>query len=166
MLFARSFAYSYCALPLSFRGITPTVTGAAGSSRRTAGRAEGALAAGCSGGASRSSPRGQKARAAGSFESALSRLLVLRETYPELKSNESFLKLQDSLEGTENRLSVERKRYNDAVKTLNVFIRKPLGRFYAGLAGVEKAEYFEIEEAARTAPKVSFTETPETAGDR
>ena len=101
---------------------------------------------------------GEKARAAGSFESALSRLLVLREAYPELKSNQSFLKLQDSLEGTENRLAVERKRYNDAVKGLNVFVRKPLGRFYAGLAGVEQAEYFEIDEAARTTPKVSFSE--------
>jgi LemA protein len=102
----------------------------------------------------------EKARAAGGFEAALSRLLVLRETYPELKSNQSFLKLQDSLEGTENRLSVERKRFNDAVKTLNVFVRKPLGRLYASLAGVEQAEYFEIEEAARTAPKVSFSDQP------
>jgi len=102
----------------------------------------------------------EKAKAAGTLESALSRLLVLRETYPELKSNESFLKLQDSLEGTENRLSVERKRYNDLVTELNVFIRKPLGQFYAGLAKVEPGEYFEIEDAARTAPKVNFSEAP------
>jgi len=101
-----------------------------------------------------------KARAAGSFESALSRLLVLRETYPELKSNQSFLKLQDSLEGTENRLSVERMRYNEAVKVLNVFVRKPLGRLYASLAGVEEAEYFEIPEAAREAPQVDFSGQP------
>lgn len=101
---------------------------------------------------------GDKARAAGGMESALSRLLVLREAYPQLKSNESFLKLQDQLEGTENRLSVERKRYNDAVKVLNTFTRKLLGRIYAGLAGVEKAEYFEIEEAARSTPKVKFGE--------
>ncbi|MFQ5780449.1 MAG: LemA family protein, partial [Nitrospiria bacterium] len=101
---------------------------------------------------------GEKARAAGGMESALSRLLVLREAYPQLKSNESFLKLQDQLEGTENRLSVERKRYNDTVKVLNTFTRKLLGRFYAGLAGVEKAEYFEIEEGARAAPKVEFGE--------
>ena len=98
----------------------------------------------------------EKARAAGSFESALSRLLVLRESYPELKSNESFLKLQDQLEGTENRLAVERKRYNDTVRQLNTFTRKLLGRFYAGLAGVEKAEYFEITDAARETPKVKF----------
>ncbi len=60
----------------------------------------------------------QKARAAGALESALSWLLVLRESYPALKSNESFLKLQDQLEGTENRLAVERRRYNDAVRTV------------------------------------------------
>ena len=98
-----------------------------------------------------------KARAAGMFESALSRLLVLRESYPQLKSNESFLKLQDSLEGTENRLAVARKRYNDAVATINTFRRKLLGRIYASLAGVEQAEYFEISEEAKATPKVDFT---------
>ncbi len=101
----------------------------------------------------------QKAAAVGSFESALSRLLVLKETYPELKSNQSFLNLQSQLEGTENRLSVERKRYNDAVKTLNAFCRKVTGRLYCGLAGVEKAEYFEISDEARTAPAVDFNDT-------
>ena len=69
---------------------------------------------------------GQKAKAASGFESALSRLLVLRETYPELKSNESFLKLQDELAGTENRLAIERKRYNETVKSLNTFTRRLL----------------------------------------
>lgn len=98
----------------------------------------------------------EKAQAAGTFESALSRLLVLREAYPQLKSNESFLKLQDQLEGTENRLAVERKRYNDAVREVNTFRRKLLGRIYAGLAGVDQAEYFEVTEAARTVPKVKF----------
>ena len=100
---------------------------------------------------------GEKAAAAGGFERALSRLLVLRETYPELKSNQAFLKLQDSLEGTENRLAVERKRFNDAVKQLNVFSRKLLGRIYASMAGVEKAEYFEISQEAKTTPKVDFS---------
>ncbi len=99
-----------------------------------------------------------KAKAAGSFESALSRLLVLRETYPQLRSNESFMKFQDTLEGTENRLSVERKRYNDSVKRLNTFTRQLLGRLYANLAGVGPAEYFEIEEAAKAVPKVNFTD--------
>ena len=98
----------------------------------------------------------EKARAAGGFESALSRLLVLRETYPALKSDQAFLKLQDQLEGTENRLAVERKRFNDAVRTLNTFTRKLLGRFYSSLAGVEKAEYFEIGEEARATPQVNF----------
>lgn len=101
-----------------------------------------------------------KAQAAGIVESALSRLLVLRETYPELKSNESFLKLQDSLEGTENRLAVERQRYNEKVKVLNTFARGVLGRFYASLANVGKAEYFEVPEAAKTAPIVDFSKKP------
>jgi len=98
----------------------------------------------------------EKARAAGGLEGALSRLLLLREAYPQLKSDQSFLKLQDQLEGTENRLSVERKRYNDAVRKLNTYIRKLLGRFYASLAGIEQAEYFEIQEAARAVPQVQF----------
>lgn len=99
---------------------------------------------------------GDKARAAGAFEGALSRLLLLREAYPELKSNESFLKFQDQLEGTENRLAVERKRYNDSVRSLNTFARKFPGQFYASLAGVEQAQYFEITEAARATPQVKF----------
>lgn len=98
-----------------------------------------------------------KAKAAGAVESVLSRLLVLRETYPELKSNQSFLKLQDTLEGTENRLAVARKRYNDSVRSLNTFARKLLGRIYSSWAGVEKAEYFEITEAAKATPKVDFS---------
>jgi len=101
-----------------------------------------------------------KAQAAGGFERALSRLLVLRETYPALKSDQSFLRLQDELAGTENRLAVERKRYNDAVKSLNTFSRRLLGRLYASLAGVEQAAYFEILDEANTAPKVSFTKEP------
>lgn len=98
-----------------------------------------------------------KAKAAGIFESALSRLLVLRETYPELKSNESFMKLQDSLEGTENRLAVARKRYNDSVRALNAFVRGLIGRLYAGLAKVDQAEYFEVSEDVKTTPAVDFT---------
>ncbi|MBI4719477.1 MAG: LemA family protein [Planctomycetes bacterium] len=106
---------------------------------------------------------GEKAQAASGFESALSRLLVLRETYPELKSNQAFLKLQDSVEGTENRLAVERMRYNEVVKELNTFTRTLLGRLYAGLAGVKPAEYFDVPEVARTAPKVDFSK-PATGG--
>ncbi|MCK6457453.1 MAG: LemA family protein [Phycisphaerae bacterium] len=98
----------------------------------------------------------EKIRAANAMEGLLSRLLVLRETYPELKANEGFLKFQDQLEGTENRLSVERKRYNDAVRDLNGYIRGMPGRFFAGLAGVSAAEYFESAEGAKDTPKVSF----------
>ena len=100
---------------------------------------------------------GEKARAAGGFEAALSRLLVLREAYPELKSNQSFLSLQAQVEGTENRLSVERKRYNESVQGLNTYCRKIPGRFYCGLAGVERAEFFEVEEAAKERPDIDFS---------
>ncbi len=97
-----------------------------------------------------------KIEASGDLERALSRLLVLQENYPQLKANESFLKMMDSLEGTENRLSVERKRYNDAVRTLNTYIRTIFGGFFANLAGVKQAEYYQIQEAEKAAPKVKF----------
>ncbi len=90
------------------------------------------------------------------LEGVLSRLLLLREAYPQLKANESFLKLQDSLEGTENRIAVERKRYNDAVRELNTYRRTVFGRFFASLAGVGEAEYFEIEKTEKEVPKVKF----------
>ena len=105
----------------------------------------------------------EKAQAAGDLERTLSRLLMLQETYPELKSNESFLKLQDELEGTENRLSVERKHYNDAVQTLNTYVRRFPGSFFSSLAGVHSAEYFKIEAEAKQAPKVDFSEPNEKA---
>ena len=76
----------------------------------------------------------------------MSRLLLLREAYPQLKANESFLKLQDSLEGTENRIAVERKRYNEAVRVLNTYTRTVFGRFFASIAGVSTAEYYDIPE--------------------
>jgi LemA protein len=97
-----------------------------------------------------------KIQASQQIEGMLSRLLVLRETYPQLKANESFLKLQDSLEGTENRIAVERKRYNDDVKTLNTYRRSVFGRFFASLAGVNEAQYYEIPQAEKEAPKVKF----------
>ena len=97
-----------------------------------------------------------KVQASNQLEGVLSRLLVLRETYPDLKANESFLKLQDSLEGTENRIAVERKRYNEAVQLLNTYIRTFFGRFFAAFAGVSNAEYYEIPEAEKEAPKVKF----------
>ena len=84
-------------------------------------------------------------------------LQQLREAYPELKSNQSFLNLQAQVEGTENRLSVERKRYNESVQGLNTYCRKIPGRFYCGLAGVERAEFFEVEEAAKERPDIDFS---------
>jgi LemA protein len=98
----------------------------------------------------------KKVQASTQLEGFLSRLLVLREAYPELKANQNFLKLQDSLEGTENRIAVERKRYNEAVQILNTFIRTFFGRFFATFAGVSSAEYYEIPEAEKAAPKVKF----------
>ena len=95
-------------------------------------------------------------QSANRLESSLSRLLLLQERYPDLKANQSFLRLQDTLEGTENRISVERKRYNDAVQILNTYIRTFFGRFYALLANVEPADYYEIPEAEKQAPKVKF----------
>jgi len=97
-----------------------------------------------------------KVASANRLEGVLSRLLFLQERYPVLKANQSFLKLQDSLEGTENRISVERKRYNDAVQGLNTYIRTFLGRFFAILASVSKAEYYEIPESEKAVPKVAF----------
>jgi len=100
---------------------------------------------------------GEKAKAATRMESAISRLLLLTENYPELKASENFMKLHDSLEGTENRIAVARTRYNDAVKDLNTYVRTFFGRFFAALARVEKGEYFEIGEKAKEAPKVEFS---------
>lgn len=98
----------------------------------------------------------EKIEASHELERTLSRLLLLQEQYPLLRANENFLKLQDSLEGTENRISVERKRYNDAVRELNTYIRTFFGRFFALIAGIEPAEYYEIPEAEKEAPKVKF----------
>jgi len=97
-----------------------------------------------------------KVEASNKLEGMLSRLLVLKETYPELKANENFLKLQDSIEGTENRIAVERKRYNDAVRELNTYIRGIPGKWWASMTGVAPATYLEVEEAAKTVPKVTF----------
>ena len=97
-----------------------------------------------------------KAKAAGQLQGALSRLLLLREQYPQLKANQNFLKLQDQLEGTENRIAVARKRYNEAVRTINTYARSFFGRSFCGMAGVEKAEYFEATEQQKAPPKVKF----------
>jgi len=98
----------------------------------------------------------EKVQASTQLEGFLSRLLVLREAYPQLKANQNFLKLQDSLEGTENRIAVERKRYNDAVQILNTYVRTFFGRFFAAFAGVSSAEYYELPEGEAAVPKVKF----------
>ena len=99
---------------------------------------------------------GEKAQAASQLDGFLSRLLVIQEKYPELKANESFRSLQVTLEGTENRISEVRKRYNDTARELNSYIRAFPGTLYASWSGVKPATYFEAGEAAKEAPKVSF----------
>lgn len=101
-----------------------------------------------------------RAKAAGDVERALSRLLMLTETYPQLKANEGFLKLQDQLEGTENRISVERGRYNDAVRQLNGYLRSPMGVIGNLFARVDARDYFEAAGEVRNAPRVDFGAAP------
>lgn len=87
----------------------------------------------------------------------LSRLLLVTENYPELKANESFLTLQAQLEGTENRISVERMRYNESVRTFNAHIRTVFGNFFAGRRGLtEPSPYFEVSEESQNVPEVKF----------
>ncbi len=101
--------------------------------------------------------RAGKIQASNELSGLLSRLLVLREAYPDLKANQNFLALQDQLEGTENRIAVARTRYNEAAKLLNSYTREFFGSFFCGKAGVEKTEYFEASEKAKTeVPKVKF----------
>lgn len=98
----------------------------------------------------------EKVQASNQLEGVLSRLLMLKETYPQLKANESFLKLQDSLEGTENRIAVERKRYNESVQMLNTYRRTFMGKFIAAFAGVSAAEYYNLPQGQAEAPKIKF----------
>jgi LemA protein len=99
----------------------------------------------------------EKITAANSMTSALSRLLVVAENYPQLRSNENFLALQSQLEGTENRIAVERMRYNKAVESFNRFRRSFFGRFFAKQADVDKeAIYLKAVETANQPPQVKF----------
>ena len=99
----------------------------------------------------------QKAGTATQMESALARLMVVVENYPDLKANQNFLALQDELAGTENRISVERRRYNDAVRAYNITVRRFPNNIFAGMFGFQKKDaYFEAAEAAAQAPKVEF----------
>lgn len=98
-----------------------------------------------------------KIAANGQLDSALSRLLVIVENYPQLKSNENFMRLQDELAGTENRIAVERKRYNDTLQNYNTYIALFPNNLVASFAGFTRNDaYFKTEEGARQAPKVNF----------
>jgi LemA protein len=99
---------------------------------------------------------GETAQGYNELQSALSRLLVIVERYPELKSNENFIRLQDELAGTENRIAVARRRYNDNVRAFNTKIRRFPSSIVANMLGLVKREYFEIEEGAREVPEVDF----------
>jgi LemA protein len=98
-----------------------------------------------------------KIAANGQLDSALSRLLLISERYPELKSNENFLRLQDELAGTENRIAVERKRYNDTIQDYNTYISLFPNSLVASMSGFTRNDaYFKADEGSRQAPKVKF----------
>lgn len=94
--------------------------------------------------------------AQGDLSSALGRLMVVVENYPNLKANENFLNLQAQLEGTENRIAVERQKFNDTARNYNTFIRKFPQSMIAGFRGFEQKAYFEAEKGSEKAPKVQF----------
>jgi LemA protein len=94
--------------------------------------------------------------AQGAVTSALGRLLAVAENYPDLKANQNFLELQAELAGTENRIAVERNRYNEAAKEFNVAVRRFPKNIFASIFGFDKKTYFEAEEGTKTTPKVSF----------
>ena len=95
-------------------------------------------------------------KAQGEIGSALGRLLAITENYPDLKANENFKELQAQLEGTENRISVERRNFNEVAREYNTSIRTFPKTIIAGMCGFEKRPYFEAEEGANKAPEVKF----------
>jgi LemA protein len=98
-----------------------------------------------------------KIKANQALDGALGRLLAISENYPQLKSNENFMRLQDELAGTENRIAVERKRYNDALQDYNTYIQHFPNNVFAGWAGFKPNEaYFTATEDSRVVPKVNF----------
>ena len=94
--------------------------------------------------------------AQGELSKALGRLMLIRESYPELKANQNFLELQAQLEGTENRISTERMKFNDIVKKYNTLVRRFPNNILASLFDFEKKGYFEAQPGAENAPKVEF----------
>ena len=97
-----------------------------------------------------------KIQANSQLSSALGRLLLVVERYPELKANTNFIRLQDELAGTENRIAVERRRFNEIVKDYNVKIRSFPTNILAGMFGFEKAAFFQVPKEQQQAPKVKF----------
>jgi len=97
-----------------------------------------------------------KIQANSQLSSALGRLLLVVERYPELKANTNFIRLQDELAGTENRIAVERRRFNELVKDYNVKIRSFPTNILAGMFGFEKAAFFQVPKEQQQAPKVKF----------
>ena len=95
-------------------------------------------------------------KAQGELGAALGKLLAITENYPDLKANENFLSLQSQLEGTENRIAVERKKFNEAARSYNTVIRQFPKNIVANLFGFEKKPYFEAKEGADQAPTVAF----------
>src|SRR5437763_2962905 len=105
----------------------------------------------------------QKIAANRQLDGALGRLLLIVENYPQLKSNENFMRLQDELAGTENRIAVERKRYNDTLRDYNTYVQQfPASLFATSMGYKPNSAYFEASEGSRTVPKVNFG-TPEPA---
>ena len=99
----------------------------------------------------------EKIAANGQIDNALGRLFVIVENYPNLKANENFLRLQDELSGTENRIAVERRRYNDVVQDYNTYIQLFPNSIVASIGGFQREDaYFKSDEGARQAPKVTF----------
>ena len=98
-----------------------------------------------------------KIEANGKLDSAIGRLLLLTENYPQLRSSDQFMRLQDELAGTENRIGVARRRYNESLKDYNTYIRQFPNSIWAGMLGFhENNAFFQASEAARTAPQVKF----------
>lgn len=103
-------------------------------------------------------PPQQKIAANNQLDGALGRLLAISENYPQLKSNENFMRLQDELAGSENRIAVERKRYNDTLQDYNTYVQQFPNNIYAGWAGYKKNDaYFAASEQSRQVPKVNFS---------